>query len=126
MILATICIIKNMPVSNATIYQKAFECTSAKQCTCLEIRFEVKVTLLDIINSLINAADFHLKKKTCIIYFFKTLGGLKGQHSFHYLLQSLLFSVQMEHFVTHTCHILNNILKSKTDYYTYIVFVYVH
>lgn len=90
--MAPVCIIKNMPVSNATITpeDQVLECTSTKQCTCLEIRFDVKVTLVDVKNSLINADDFHFLKKTCIIYLLKTLGGLKGQHSLHSLVQSLL------------------------------------
>lgn len=65
---------------------------------------------------------FSFKKKTCIIYFLKTLGGLKGQHSFHYLLQSLLFSVQMEVFVTHACHIL----ESETAFCIYIVYICIY
>lgn len=81
-----------MPVSNATIppEDQVLECTSAKQCTCLEITFDVKVTLVDMKNLLINAADFHFLKKTCIIYLLKTLCGLKGQHILLSLVQSLL------------------------------------
>lgn len=42
---------------------QAFECTSAKRWTCLEIKFEVKVILLDIIHSPINASNLPKKKK---------------------------------------------------------------
>lgn len=78
---------------------------------CLEIRFEAKVTLLHISKFQTNAADFHMKKKRHASFIsLKTLGGLKGQHGFHYF--SVCWRVFRWRFlVTHERHTLN----SKAD-----------